>query len=141
MLGPQTQRIELLTRMAERLIEAIEGDLAALKAGKPQEMRTLDPEVQRLSASYGREAAGLTAEIAKQAPAVVRGRFFDATKRFKELLELHARMVTSVRNASEGVIKAVADEVNRQAQPMRTYDPRAASYGKPARAMVYNSVV
>ena len=140
-MGPQTQRIELLTKMAERLIEAIEGDLAALKAGKPQQMRTLDPEIQRLSATYGREAAGLTAEMTKAVPALVRGRFFDVTKRFKELLELHARMVARVRNASEGVIKAVADEVNRRAQPTRTYNPRAASYGKPPKAMIFNSVV
>lgn len=140
-MGPQTQRIELLTKMAERLIEAIEDDLAALKAGKPQQMRTLDPEIQRLSATYGREAAGLTAEIAKQAPAVVRSRFFEVTKRFKELLELHARMVARVRNASEGMIKAVAEEVDRRAQPIRTYNPQAASYGKAPKAMVFNSVI
>ena len=140
-MGPQTQRIELLTRMAERLIEAIEGDLAALKAGKPQEMRTLDPEIQRLSATYGREAAGMTAEIAKSVPAPVRSHFFSVTKRFKELLDLHARMITRVRNASEGMIKAVADEVDRRAQPTRTYNPKAASYGKAPQAMVFNSVI
>jgi len=140
-VGPQTERIEQLTRMAERLIEAIEGDIAALKAGKPQQMRTLDPEIQRLSASYGREAAGLTADMAKQVPVVVRTRFFDVTRRFKDLLALHARLLTRVRNASEGMIKAIADEVDRRAQPTRTYNPKAANYGKPARAMVFNSVV
>jgi len=140
-LGPQTQRIELLTRMAERLIEAIEGDLVALKAGKPQDMRTLDPEIQRLSATYGREAAGLTADIVKTVPAPVRSHFSSVTKRFKELLELHARMIARVRNASEGMIKAVAEEVDRRAQPTRTYNPRAASYGKAPQAMVYNSVI
>jgi hypothetical protein len=127
--------------MAERLIEAIEGDLAALKAGKPQDMRTLDPEIQRLSATYGREAAGLTAEITKSVPTPVRSHFFAVTKRFKELLDLHARMVTRVRNASEGMIKAVAEEVDRRASPTRTYNPKAASYGKPAKAMVFNSMV
>jgi len=140
-VGPQTERIELLTRMAERLIEAIEGDITALRAGKPQQMRTLDPEIQRLSASYGREASGLTADMTKQVPAVVRTRFFDVTKRFKDLLALHARLLTRVRNASEGMIKAISDEVDRRAQPTRTYNPKAATYGKPARAMVFNSVV
>jgi hypothetical protein len=140
-LEPQTQRIELLTKMAERLIEAIEGDIAALKAGKPQQMRTLDPEIQRLTATYGREAAGVTAEMAKAAPAPVRARFFDVTKRFKELLALHARAITRVRNASEGMIKAIADEVDKRAAPTRTYNPRAGHYGKPAQAMVFNSVV
>ena len=140
-MGPQTHRIEQLTKMAERLSEAIEGDIAALKAGKPQQMRTLDPEIQRLSATYGREAAGLTADMAEAVPAPVRSRFFDVTKRFKDLLDLHARMVARVRNASEGVIKAIADEVDRRAQPTRTYNPRAANYGKAPQAMVFNSVV
>ena len=50
-------------------------------------------------------------------------------------------MVTRVRNASEGVIKAVAEEVDRRAQPTRTYNLKAGSYGKPAQAMVFNSVI
>ena len=50
-------------------------------------------------------------------------------------------MLTRVRNASEGMIKASSDEVNRQAAPTRTYNPRASAYGKPAQAMVFNSVV
>ncbi len=140
-MDPQTQRIEQLTRMAERLIEALEGDIAALKSGQPQAMRTLEPEIQRLSAMYGREAQGLTADMAKAAPAPLRARFFETTKRFKELLGLHARMITRVRNASEGMIKAIAEEVDRRAQPTRTYNLRAAHYGKPAQAMVFNNVV
>ena len=31
--------------------------------------------------------------------------------------------------------------VHHQAAPTRTYNPRAAAYGKPAQAMVFNSVV
>ena len=55
---------------------------------------------------------------------------------------LHARLITRVRNASEGMIKAIADEVDRRAAPTRTYFASAAqTYGKPAQAMVYNSVV
>jgi hypothetical protein len=46
-----------------------------------------------------------------------------------------------VRDASEGLIKAVADEIDRRAAPTRTYNPRAAGYGKPPQAMVYNNVV
>jgi hypothetical protein len=133
--------MERLVTMAERLIEAVEADIAALKTGKPQNMRTTDPEIQRLSAMYGREAQGLSADAAKTAPAPLRARFAETTKRFREALMLHARMVTRVRNATEGLIKAVADEIDRRAAPTRTYNPRAAGYGKPAQAMVYNNVV
>jgi hypothetical protein len=138
--APQ-ERIERLVKMAERLIEAIEGDIAALKAGKPGAMRTLDPEVQKLSALYGREAQGLSPDAAKSAPAPLRARFIEVTKMFGEVLALHGRLLTRMRNASEGMIKAIADEVNRQAAPTRTYNPRAAAYGKPNQAMVFNSVV
>ena len=140
-MSPNDERIERLVKLAERLIEAIEGDIAALKAGKPQAMRTTDPEIQKLSAIYGREAQGLTADAAKSAPPPLRHRFTETTKRFREILNLHARMIARVRNASEGMIKAIADEVDRRAAPTRTYNPRAANYGKPAQAMVFNSVV
>ncbi|HXC55207.1 MAG TPA: hypothetical protein VNU97_07935 [Rhizomicrobium sp.] len=139
--NPNNERIERLVKLAERLIEAIEGDIAALKAGRPQALRTTDPEIQKLSALYGREAQGLTADAARAAPAPLRGRFAETTKKFRELLQLHARLLTRVRNASEGMIKAIAAEVDRQAAPTRTYNPRAANYGKPSQAMVFNAVV
>lgn len=140
-MSADNERIERLVKLAERLIEAIEGDIAALKAGKPEQLRTTDPEIQRLSAMYGREAQGLKPETAKAAPAPLRARFAETTKKFRELLQMHARLLTRIRNASEGMIKAISAEVDRQAAPTRTYNPRAANYGKPAQAMVYNSVV
>jgi ABC-type transporter Mla subunit MlaD len=140
-LSAESEKVERLVKLAERLIEAIEGDIAALKAGKPQAMRTTDPEIQRLSAMYSREAHGFSPNAVKTVPAPLRDRFADVTKKFRELLQLHARLLTRVRNASEGMIKAIAAEVDRRAAPMRTYNPRAAAYGKPPQAMVYNSVV
>ena len=140
-MNADPQKIELLIAMAERLIAAIEADIAALKAGRPQELRTTDPEIQRLSALYSREAHGFSPNTMKAAPAPLRSRFTDVTAKFREVLQLHARLLTRVRNASEGMIKAIAAEVDRRAAPMRTYNPRAAAYGKPAQAMVYNNIV
>ena len=67
-MSPNDERIERLVKLGERLIEAIEADIAALKAGKPQAMRTADPEIQKLSALYGREAQGFNADTTKTAP-------------------------------------------------------------------------
>ncbi len=135
------QKIELLIAMAERLIFAIEGDIAALKAGRPQEMRTIDPEIQRLSALYGREAAGLDPARAKAAPAELRQKLFATTAKFRDALSLHARLITRVRNASEGIVKAVAEEVERRRAPLCTYTPVAPRNRPHASAMVYNSVI
>jgi AraC-like DNA-binding protein len=140
-VSAESERIERLVKLAERLIEAIQADIAALKEGKPQDMRTTDPEIQKLSLLYSREAQGLTADDAKKAPPTLRSRFAETTGKFREMLELHARMIMRVRNASEGMIKAIADEVDRRAAPTRNYSSAAATYGKPAKAMVFNSVV
>ena len=140
-MSGDSERIERLVKMAERLMEAIEADLAALKAGKPQAMRTIEPEMQRLTALYGREAQGFTQESVKKVPSPLRNRFFETTSRFRDLLNLHARMIARVRNASEGMIKAIADEVDRQAAPTRTYSRTPAAPARPAQAMIYNSVI
>jgi hypothetical protein len=41
-----TSRIERLISMAERLIAALESDIAVLKAGKAHPLSAADPEVQ-----------------------------------------------------------------------------------------------
>jgi hypothetical protein len=127
--------------MAERLIAAIEADIAALKAGRPQDLCTTDPEIQRLSALYSREAAGLDPVRAKAAPSELRRKFFDTTAKFRDVLALHARLLTRVRNASEGIVKAVAEEIERRRAPTCLYAP-VASYARPhAAAMVYNRII
>jgi hypothetical protein len=140
-LSLDSERVERLVKMAERLIEAIEADIVALKAGKPQQMRSIEPEMQRLSALYGREAQGFTPASAKDVPTPLRKRFIDTTSRFRDLLNLHARMLTRVRNASEGMIRAIAEEVERQSAPSRTYTAKPATAARPAQAMIYNSVI
>ena len=141
-MSAETDKFELMIVMAERLIEAIEADIAALKAGRPQDMRTLDPEIQRLSAVYGREAASLDPARARTAPPALKKRFFAVTGRFKDVLGLHCRLITRMRNASEGIVKAVAEEVERRRAPYCTYSaPTAKSYRPMKGALVYNSVV
>lgn len=138
-MTPDTRKIELLIAMAERLTAAIEADIEALKTGRPQEMRTLDPEIQRLTLTYSREAAGLDPQRARSAPAELRRRLVAATGRFRDVLCLHERLLKRMRWASEGIVKAIADEVERVRAPMRTYGP--AVQPRTTGAMVYNSVV
>lgn len=135
-----SEKIELLIVMAERLTAAIEADIAALKAGKPQEMRTLDPEIQRLSLNYGREAAGFEPARARSVPVELRRRLTQVTGSFREKLAQHTRLLTRMRNASEGIVKAVAEEVERIRAPKITYTP-ASRYRPVQGAMIYNSVI
>ncbi len=134
-------RMERLIALAERLVVALEADIAALKAGKPAEMRSIDPEIQKLSAIYGREAQNFDIRIAKAASPSLRERFLIITAKFREVLQLHARMLARVKNASEGMIQAIAREVDRMNAPTRTYGPNPGYKPPPSGAMVFNKVV
>jgi hypothetical protein len=134
-------KIEQLIAMAERLIVALEGDIAALKAGTPAQMRSMDPEIQRLTAIYGREAQSFDIKLAQAAPAPLRARFLAITAKFREVLQLHARLLTRVKNASEGMVRAIAAEVERMNAPTRTYGPRPGYAPQSSGAMVFNKVV
>lgn len=134
-------RIERLIAMAERLIVALESDIATLKSGRAQVLATTEPEIQRLTAQYGLEAKNFDPRIAQSAPPTLRQRFVVITAKFREVLQMHARMLTRVKNASEGMIKAIAAEVERANAPMRTYGPRPGYGPKSSGAMVFNKVV
>jgi len=136
-----TPRIERLIALAERLIAALESDIAELKKGRTATLKTNDPEVQKLTALYGREAQGFDPRIAQSAPPNLRQRFLAITAKFREVLQMHARMIARVKNASEGIIRAIADEVERANAPMRTYGPRPGYKPQSSGAMLFNKVV
>ncbi|HWA91636.1 MAG TPA: hypothetical protein VG889_16475 [Rhizomicrobium sp.] len=133
------EKMERLVAMAERLIAALESDIVALKRGNPRGLRTLEPEMLKLSALYGREAAGLSADAAKAAPADLRKRLAEATQKFRDLLGVQTRLLTRLRGASEGMIRAVAEEIERQRAPLRPYGAMAPPRG--GGAMLFNNVV
>ena len=136
-----TPRIERLIALAERLVVALESDIAELKNGRTATLRTNDPEIQKLTALYTREAQGFDPRIAQSAPPTLRQRFMAVTAKFREVLQMHARMIARVKNASEGIIRAIADEVERANAPTRTYGPRPGYALKSSGAMLFNRVV
>ncbi len=134
-------KLERLIVMAERLIAALESDIAALQDGKPANMKSLDPEIQKLTAIYGREAHNFDPGLAQSARPDLRRRFATITTKFREVLQLHARALTRVKNASEGMVQAIAAEVERLNAPSRTYGATPPARPQSAGAMVFNRVV
>jgi hypothetical protein len=142
MNAEQQRQIERLIVMAERLTEALEQDIDALKRGRTRELRIIDPEIQKLSAAYASEAGSLDRESARSAPAETRRRLSAAGERFGTALRLHMRHVARVRNASEGIIRAVAADVEKKRIAARPYTAgRVGGYRPPPGAIVFNSVV
>lgn len=136
------QRVERVIAMAERLIDALKADIAALERGNPRGLRTTDPEIQKLTLLYGREASGLNPEIIrKHASAQTYAKLKNVTKALQDIVQLHARMLTRMKNASEGMIRAIAEEVDRRRTSAQPYAAKPSYGPRPTAAMVYNSVV
>lgn len=139
-MNPNTDRIEKLIVMAERLIDALSGDIEALKTGKTSEMKSTLPEFQQLAALYNREAKGFQIDVVKAAPADLKARFVETTGRFKDVLQQHARLLTRIRSVSEDMIRAVVEDVEKKNAPMRIYG-RTPAPPPPRQAMLFNNVV
>ena len=124
----------------------VEADITTLERGAPREMQMLDPLIQQLFAQYKAEANRISRAELEAAPADLRGRLTAATGRFHDALALHTRVLTRIRNCSEGMIRAVAADVEKRRGRARPYAPpnahQPATTPRPAAsAMLYNAVV
>jgi hypothetical protein len=137
------RRMENLLAMSNRLCDAISADIKALEQGEFGQLASTDPEVGRLCALYGREVMALkNAGGIKNAPAELVAALKESGGRLNKLLGHHESLVACMRQASEGLVQAVAEEVEKTRK-------RGAPYSaapKPKRetssgAIVYNKVV
>ena len=135
------RKIEKLLALTARLTEALNDDITALERGRPREMRSPKPEVQQLLALYGREVQGLSAAAAKGLPKEAQARLRDATAKFRETLALHNRILTRVKNCTEGMIHAIAEDVAKKRAEKLPYSPPVNTKPRTPGAIVYNSVV
>jgi len=137
------RRMEQLLVLSERLSEAVETDIAALEQGEFGNLSTTDPEIARLCTIYGREVIALkTAGGVKNMPAELIAALRESGKRLKTLLVRHESLVACMRQASEGLIQTVADEVEKIRKRGAPYSPPSKAKGtSSAGAIVYNKVV
>jgi hypothetical protein len=140
-VSTDSPKIERLIALTERLTAALEADIAALERGRAKEMRSIEPDIQQLTAFYSREAAAVGPAIAKAALPATRAKLAEVTKRFRETLALHARILTRLRNAGEGLIRAVAQDVEKKRQAARPYGRAPTPNTRSTGAMIYNSVI
>jgi hypothetical protein len=134
-------KIERVIALTERLADMLGADVAALESGRANQLNTADPTTQQLTLLYTREAGSINAAMAKAVPAELRGKLAQSTKRMNDTLARHQRIVSRVRNASEGMIRAVAQEVERRRTFQRNYARGPVARPQPSGSLLYNSVI
>jgi hypothetical protein len=134
-------KVERVISLTDRIADMLGADIAALERGSALELRTNDPTVQQLTLLYAREAGTLNAAIVKAVPAELRQKLTASTKRMNDTLKHHQRIITRVKNASEGMIRAVASEVERRRSFQRNYSRQPAAKPQSSGSLLYNSVI
>ena len=120
-------RVDQLIALTERLTELLAAETRAYEARRPHEAAGFTEETQRLANLYRHESARvkrdptLLADIA----APLKQRLTKATEAFEAVLARHARAVEAALAVTEGIVRAVADEVAAAQKTAAGYGPGA----------------
>ena len=114
-------RFDELSLVTERLTKMIRNEIKVLKAGRPSELEAYGEEKAGLSASYARLSAALKRdrEVLKSVSQERRTALKAVTTDFRNALEELEKRLSRARHLSEGMIRAIADDLSAsQSQPV-----------------------
>lgn len=115
--GPQ-DRVEQLIILTERLTSLVAEQAQAFEQSRPQDAAPLVEETSRLANIYRKESAQIRArpELIAGAPMAARMKLTRATEAFDAVLARQARALNAARTVTEGLVRAIAEEVAAQRQ-------------------------
>jgi hypothetical protein len=121
------QNLQRLIALTEQLSERMRQDAEAFEARRPLEAAARIEETQRLANLYRFES-----DRVKQNPTMIAGgslqlrrKLADASRAFEVALARHGRAVYGLKAITEGVVKAIAEEVGRARAATSGYGPGA----------------
>lgn len=121
------QLLALTTRLGERLAN----DTKVLEAHRPQDLSEGMEETRTLSNLYRFESARIKADpnlLAGITPDEKKA-LFEATQIFQDNLARYERAVTAAKTITEGIILAVAEDLNTQKAATMTYGAKGRTFG------------
>ncbi len=125
--GTPSERARQLIALTQRLSERLQRETAVLEAHRPQDLYDGIEETRQLSNMYRHESARIKADpsllagLSPSEKAALRA----ATEAFQTHLRRYELAVTSAKTITEGIIAAVAEDLNKRRSATATYGPRA----------------
>jgi hypothetical protein len=134
------QRMEQLIVLTERLTALIAEQLRAFETHRPQDAAINADETARLANLYRHESLKVKADpsLLSGAPVELRDKLIAATRAFDAVLARHGRAVEAAKTITEGLIRAIAEEVSKQRNAVASYGPKAQQAPRPATAVALN---
>jgi hypothetical protein len=133
-------RVDALIMLTERLTDLIGSECRAFEAHKPHEAaKTLD-ETSRLANVYRQESQKIRADrtLIESAPLAKRVRLVRATEAFDAVLARHGRALYAAKVVTEGIVKAVANEIASKRVTGAGYGARGGAVSAPATSLTLN---
>ncbi|RMF69080.1 MAG: hypothetical protein D6740_09955, partial [Alphaproteobacteria bacterium] len=118
-----------LARLAEQIRRVMAEELAIHRTGRPREAEALIAEKARLAAEYQALAKALLQDeawLTAREHAQQRARLKQELSALQSEIEAHVGAIRRYRLLTEGVVRAVAEEIERQRSPFKGYGPAAA---------------
>lgn len=133
-------RVEQLIILTDRLTELVAAQALAFEERRPQDAAAQLDEASRLANLYRHESARVRADptLIAAAPLGQRTRLVRATEAFDAVLARQGRALAAAKHVTEGLVKAIADEVASQRGRTASYGPGAAAPQGPATAITLN---
>lgn len=122
-------RVEQMIILTERLTELVAKEAQAFEARRPQDAAEHQAETSRLANLYRHESMRIRAnpKLVADAPLELRTRLVRATEAFDAVLARQGRALEAAKTVTEGIVRAIADEVAAQRSSAGGYGPGAAA--------------
>jgi hypothetical protein len=122
-----TDRAEQLILLTERLTRLVALSAQAFEQHRPHDAAPYVEETGRLANIYRHESARIRADTAliHGAPPELRLRLVRATEAFDAVLARQGRALDAAKTITEGLVRAIAEEVAVQRDKSATYGPGA----------------
>jgi hypothetical protein len=131
--------LEALIGLTEKLTGLLARQARAFEQHRPQDVAGDVDAVARLSNTYRTASAHVKSQpqILDQAPPALRQRLLRATEAFDAVLQRQGRALAASKTVTEGLVKAIAEEVARKRNVGAAYGPNATR-SAPATAITLN---
>ena len=131
--------LEAMIDLTEKLTRLLAVQARAFERHRPQDAAADMEEVSRLSNQYRAASAHIRGQpgLYESAPLEVRRRLLRATEAFDAVLQRQGRALAASKVVTEGLVKAIAEEIAVKRGVGRAYGPNA-SRRIPATAITLN---
>lgn len=135
-----TDRVEQLIVLTERLTAMMVEQCQAFEQHRPQDVAGQMDEMTRLANLYRHESVRVrnAPQLIEDASLDLRMRLMRATEGFDAVLARQGRALEAARTVTEGLVRAIADEVASQRSSGSGYGPGARAEAGDARAITLN---